>query len=145
MFILEAIYNFRDVMAAAATIGGAETTLSGFVNPFSAMRPPLASIGHWALVNLMLTVVTVLIMLAMLVTDLFMRNIRLVSVLASIVAIIFFVSTQDMTLPMGLADRWTGWHAVIVAAAIVIAFLSRTESEESNENAADEAVNDYEM
>jgi len=142
MFILEAIFNFRDVMVAVATMGGAETPLSGFVNPFSAMKPPLASIGHWALVNLILTIVTVLIMLAMFVTDLFMRNIRLVSVLASIVAIIFFVSSQDMTLPMGLADKWTGWHFVIMAAAIVIAFLSRNESEESKENAADEAIND---
>jgi len=110
---------------------------------------PMASFVYWALLNLILTIVTGLVMVMLLATYFFKRKdeneddpnydeekvkkhlgLRLITVAATVIAIILFILTQDMTLPMGMTDQWTIWHVVIAVAAIVLAFFSKKKYEE---------------
>ena len=110
-------------------------------------RPPLASFAAWALLNLILTVVTGLIMIALMVTYFMKRKedeeqedkeekvkkhlpLRLITIAATVVAIILFILTENMALPMVFIDQWTIWHVVITAATVVLAALSMKKYEE---------------
>ena len=105
-----------------------------------AMQAPLASGAAWALLNLMLTIVTVLMMIALAVTyfipgrdenELGSTKIRknpgtrLLTVAAAASAIILFLLTENMALPMTIADKWTIWHIVITAAASFLTMISK--------------------
>jgi hypothetical protein len=112
---------------------------------------PLANIASWALLNLMLTIVTGLTMVALLATYFLRRKeeeeekeedsdsekkinkhliARLITIAATVIAIILFVVTQNMELPMILADKYTIWHVIIVAATVVLAFISKKNYED---------------
>ena len=103
----------------------------------------------WHLLNLMLTILTGLIMVALFVTFFFKRKdeneddpdydeekvkkhlwARLITIITTVVAIVLFVLTQDMSLPMAWTDQYTVWHIVIAAATVVLAFLSTKKYEE---------------
>ncbi|MCL1846466.1 MAG: hypothetical protein FWF91_00675, partial [Coriobacteriia bacterium] len=48
---------------------------------------------------------------------------RIVAAALSVVAIILFFVTQDLTLPMGMFDQWTVWHVIIfIVLAVFAAF-----------------------
>ena len=99
-------------------------------------RPPLAVFATWALLNLLFTIATGVITIALLVTYFKKRKeengetakkhlaLRLIAIAATAVSIILFIITQDMALSMFLADQWTIWHVVITAATVVLAVLS---------------------
>jgi len=116
-------------------------------------RPPLAAAGlaSWALLNLILTVATALIMVALIGTYFNKRRrdedeaneygeekvkkylgLRLISVVTAVIAFILFVFTQDMTLPIAFTDTWTIWHVVITAAAVLLAVFSMKKYEEED-------------
>ena len=109
---------------------------------------PGTNYAAWALLNLILTIVTALTMIALFVTYFinrrdededdpdYERNIkkylgfRLITIAAAIIAALLFVLTEDMSLTMTFTDQWTVWHVVITAAAIILAFFSRKKYEE---------------
>ena len=116
--------------------------------------PPLANIAAWALLNLILTIVTVIIMLLLLITYFVKKKddredeydydqeseqkvrkhlvFRLLTIATTVVAIILFIMTEDMSLPMGLYDNWTIWHVVITAVTVLLAILSRKKYEKND-------------
>ena len=142
----------------AITIEGEDTPLTIEPEPapqaapeittIEADRVPLANIASWALLNLMLTIVTGLIMVALFATYFIKRKdddeddpdkeqkvkrhllARLITIATTVVAIILFVMTQDMSLPMIFADQYTIWHIVIAAVTVFLALLSKKDYEE---------------
>ena len=158
------------VVPAAATPaittapGEALTTIKEAPAPLAALAPtvipaervPLANVASWALLNLMLTIVTGLIMAALFVTYFFRKKdeneddpdtdqkvrkhlfVRLITIATTAVAIILFILTQDMSLPMIFIDQYTIWHIVIAAATVLLAGVSRKsyEDEELEEERA---------
>ena len=154
-----------DPPGVTTTINGTDTPLASTIIPPEA--PPLANIFSWALLNLILTIVVGLIMIALLVTTFFKRRkedeekeehnnenedeekekikkyigLRLLSIVATVIAIILFILTQDMRLPMVFVDKWTIWHVIIVAATLILAWFSRKKyEEEDDETLTDEAI-----
>jgi len=116
-------------------------------------KPPLAVFVTWALMNLILTVITAALMVVLLINysqrvkSEFKENsdnarnhliIRLGAIAATAIAVILFVVTQDMRLPMFLADNLTLVHFVITAAVAVLAVLGLRKNE-SKEEIADNA------
>ena len=127
-------------------------------------KPPLAGIDgdHWALINLICMLLTWLT--AIVAGILYIRRrrqapdegeeydeaeeyedpqklkrkgwLRLITVLAAIVSLIVFIFTEDMTLPMKLVDEWTIWMIIILAAALLLALISRKVTEEIEETEA---------
>ena len=129
---------------------------------------PLANRGVWALVNLILTILTVLGSLLLLLGYLGKKdqkatdedgNVildengeetlayslkkkgfwRLFSLVPAIGAIIAFILTEDMRLPMVLVDRWTLLMIVIALIQVIVAFFSKKKKEEPEKE--DQAVN----
>ena len=111
------------------------------------INPPLASSASWALLNLILTIVTGLIMISLMITYFTKRRedeeqegkeekvkkylaLRLITIAAAVVAIILFVLTQNMALPMIFIDQWTIWHVIITAATLMLAAFSMKKYEE---------------
>ena len=113
---------------------------------------PLAATAAWALLNLILTIITGLVMIWLFISYLFKKKdededdpdkdenvkkhfgIRLISIIATVVAIIVFILTEDMTLPMQWTDKWTIWMAVILLAQLIIAGFSKKKYEEEDLN-----------
>jgi len=107
-------------------------------------RPPLAETGTWAVLNLILTIATCLIMLLLLVAYFRKRKgkearkhpgLSLLTLAAAVVAVILFIRTENMGLLMGIADSWTLWHAGITVAALVLAIFSRNKHEDKDADA----------
>jgi len=145
-------------------INGMETPLAGVVVPIEALRPPLANIMAWALMNLILTLVAVLIVAALLLTALKNRKkeneyeeydedpdhemqkakkhmgLRLLSVVAAVIAVLLFIFTQDMSQPMIFIDPLTIWHLAIVAVTVLLAWFSRKKYEEDDEDLEKQAI-----
>ena len=110
-------------------------------------KPPLAVFAVWALMNLVLTILTGLIMF-MVLFSYFRKSsdaarngsekpgprsaprpgirlaLRLLTVAATAVAVILFATTQNPTLPAVLFDQYTTRHLVILAASAALAVLS---------------------
>ena len=119
---------------------------------------PLAMGGAWALVNLILTVLTVLGSVMLLVGyigkkqkerededgnvilnaegEAEMDDIkkkggwRLASILPAVAAVIAFILTENMRLPMVLVDKWTLLMIVIALVQLLVAYFSRKETQE---------------
>ena len=121
--------------------------------PLAAPTLPL----HWALVNLLLSILTVIIMLLLMVTyftnkreeeeentgkeeerdqdkDKVKRKgfFRLVAVIVAIVSVVVFILTEDMRLPMVLIDRWTLLMAIIALIQVVVALISKKKYEDAD-------------
>ena len=112
---------------------------------------PLAANNTWALLNLIMTVITGIIS-AVLLTGYFGKKedeedenedaetkrkglVRLASLIPAAGAIIAFILTEDMTNMMAITDRWTILMAVILLIQAVTAILAKKEKEESEETA----------
>ena len=119
---------------------------------------PLAMGGAWALVNLILTVLTVLGSVMLLVGyigkkqkerededgnvilnaegEAEMDDIkkkggwRLASILPAVAAVIAFILTENMRLPMVLVDKWTLLMIVIALVQLLVAYFSRKKTQE---------------
>ena len=112
---------------------------------------PLAANNTWALLNLIMTVITGIIS-AVLLTGYFGKKedeedenedaetkrkglVRLASLIPAAGAIIAFILTEDMTNMMAFTDRWTILMAVILLIQAVTAILAKKEKEEPEETA----------
>jgi len=118
------------------------------------IRPPLAIFATWALLNLILTIITGLIMLLLLVSYFRKRKdetadgekfpdlrlgLRLLTIAATATAAVLFALTQDMSHSIALADRYTVWHFIFVIANVVLAILcmnKATDAQEASEETA---------
>ena len=58
---------------------------------------------------------------------------RLGTVLVAIISLIVFILTEDMTLPMKLVDEYTIWMIIFLAAALLLALISRKVTAEPEE------------
>ena len=112
---------------------------------------PLAANNTWALLNLIMTVITGLISAVLLVGYFGKKDdeeeenedaetkrkgiVRLASLIPAAGAIIAFILTEDMTNMMVLTDRWTILMAVILLIQAVTAILAKKEKAESEETA----------
>ena len=117
---------------------------------------PLAPMptGAWALVNLILMLLTVLASLLLLIGYLgkkkhterdeygneridYTRNKkgfwRVASLITAVAAVIAFVLTENMKLPMIMVDRWTLLMAVIAVLQLIVAVMSKKQKESQDE------------
>ncbi len=124
-------------------------------------QPPLAAVSAtWAVVNLILTVFTVLISIILLIVcvdkkkrnkedvkhvddedDTTMLNgfVKVSSTLIAILAILVFIFTEDMSLPVVIVDQWTIVMILILLAQMIVAFVfkkSNKNNEEKDEELA---------
>lgn len=114
---------------------------------------PLTSIskeGHWALINLIATILTIILALILLIMIFINKRkedekitvnnkvwLRIIEAIIAIFSGIIFLITEDTTLPMKLTDEWTILMIVILIINIIIAILSRRKikKEEDEEKA----------
>ncbi len=123
---------------------------------------PLAPGAAWALLNLILTIATCFMSIVLLV-NYFARKkgeeesekdkqmekaeteeekeevkhrgvMRLMSIIPAVVAVIVFILTEDMTLPMTIVDDWTWLMAAIAIAQVVVATFSKKHIEYNDED-----------
>ena len=121
--------------------------------------------GCWALVNLIITILTVLGSILLLIFYFGKKQKALVdengnpvlnaegeealeytrkkkgfwrifSIIPAVVAVVVFILTENMRLPMVLVDRWTILMVIIGLVQIVVALLSKKKKEEPEEEAA---------
>ena len=126
---------------------------------------PLAGLGTgaWALINLILTIVTTLLSILLLIGSIGKKkkalededgNVvldengkevmeyeknkkglwRLISIIPALIAIIVFIFTEDMTLPMIFVDKWTILHVVIALVQVVVMVLCKKKKDENDED-----------
>ena len=126
---------------------------------------PLAGLGTgaWALINLILTIVTTLLSILLLIGHIGKKkkalededgNVvldengkevmeyeknkkglwRLISIIPALIAIIVFIFTEDMTLPMIFVDKWTILHVVIALVQVVVMVLCKKKKDENDED-----------
>jgi hypothetical protein len=102
-------------------------------------EPPAAPFNqsNWSLFNLILTIITGAIMIALIAIWLSNRKrdednavnwkpaFRVVSIAATAVAVVIFFLTEDLTQPMIMIDNYTIYHALIAAVQVVTAVISR--------------------
>ena len=118
-----------------------------------AQTPLAGGDAAWALLNLILTILTVLGSVILLVGYLGKKRKedeegneeytvkkhggwRLASLIPAIGAIIAFILTEDMSLPMVFVDRWTLLMVIIAVIQIVVAVLSLKDKQEPDEDDA---------
>ena len=119
--------------------------------------------GAWALINLILTIVTTLLSILLLIGYIGKKkkalededgNVvldengkevmeyeknkkglwRLISIIPALIAIIVFIFTEDMTLPMIFVDKWTILHVVIALVQVVVMVLCKKKKDENDED-----------
>ena len=126
---------------------------------------PLAGLGTgaWALINLILTIVTTLLSILLLIGYIGKKkkalededgNVvldengkevmeyeknkkglwRLISIIPALIAIIVFIFTEDRTLPMIFVDKWTILHVVIALVQVVVMVLCKKKKDENDED-----------
>lgn len=120
------------------------------------MAAPLAmpQRGTWALINLIMTVGSVLIALGMLITFIFKKTYedeeehpkeedegkhkltKILGLLPAVLAVMMFILTEDMSLPMVLVDKWTIPMVLIFAISVVLAGLTQNKKKEEEEEEA---------
>ena len=138
-------------------IGDDETPL-GWFNKLWEGLVPLSSFSVWALLNLILTIVTGLIMAVPFIVQYRKRRamkmegqdeyedrldqsgnskkrlwFRLATIVTALAAIALFAMTSDTSLPMVMTDSWTGGHIAIAAATLALAVLAREKREDKEE------------
>ena len=112
--------------------------------------PQAAPEGAWALLNLILTIISCIIAIVLIFakkkseneeyTDEEKKDIRgikrfkIYSILIGIISIIVFILTEDMTLPMVLIDKWTILMAIFTIVEIINIFIIRHKSKEEDED-----------
>ena len=113
-------------------------------------QSPLAANGSWALLNLIMTIITGIIS-AVLLVGIFGKNeeeneegeeveierkrlARLMSLIPAIGAAIIFIITEDMSNPMVLVDGWTILMAVILLIQAVVAMIAKKSKDENEDD-----------
>ena len=61
------------------------------------------------------------------------RKSKFLGILPAIGAVIAFILTEDMRLPMILVDKWTLLMLIILAVNLILAFLTRNKDKEKDE------------
>jgi hypothetical protein len=100
----------------------------------------------WALINLLLTILTGLLMISALVMIYrnkkneridakYANGLRIFNIAAVIVAVVMFILTEDMTQPMQLTDKWTIWMAVIAIVEVIFTVVSALKHSEEEDDA----------
>ncbi|WP_462245997.1 FILTED domain-containing surface protein, partial [Faecalitalea cylindroides] len=130
-----------------------ETPLSdGDVEEVEDNETPKGNNGIWALINLIAAIVTVILGLILLLSkrhrndeeeDEEERQARIergeekeqeqkrgwickvLGVIVAIASVVFFILTEDMSLPMALTDKWTIWMIVIAIVELVLVLVGR--------------------
>lgn len=121
---------------------------------------PLASGKSWALLNLILAILTVVVSVVLLVGYFFGKkkdqeeddeiqtyqdeeqqkelkrkgSARILSILPAVVSVIFFILTENMRNPMIFVDKWTLWMAVFAIANVALAILSKKTRKDDDDN-----------
>ena len=120
--------------------------------------PMAASLGHWALLNLLSMILTALISLLLLIF-IFVRKrrkdddpedektedaeetkvkkrvlLRLLGVIPAVAAILLFFLTEDMSQPMILSDKWTIAMIFILFVEFIVAIAARKKEDDDNED-----------
>ncbi|MDY6067287.1 MAG: MBG domain-containing protein, partial [Candidatus Faecousia sp.] len=131
---------------------------AGPVEEIADEETPLAMGGAWALVNLILTVLTVLGSILLLIgyigkkqkeredengnvilnaegeaeTDDIKKKggWRLASIIPAVAAVIAFILTENMRLPMVLVDKWTLLMVIIALVQLLVAYFSKKKTQE---------------
>lgn len=102
---------------------------------------PMAN-GKWALVNLVLMILTVLASLLMLLGVIGKKRgrnnksfWRIASLIPAIGALAAFVLTENMKLPMAMVDRWTLLMVIIAVLQGIVAVMSKKQNESEDDGA----------
>ena len=102
---------------------------------------PMAT-GKWALVNLVLMILTVLASLLMLLGVIGKKRgrnnksfWRIASLIPAIGALAAFVLTENMKLPMAMVDRWTLLMVIIAVLQLIVAAMSKKQNESEDDGA----------
>lgn len=102
---------------------------------------PMAN-GAWALVNLVLMILTVLASLLMLLGVIGKKRgrnnksfWRIASLIPAIGALAAFVLTENMKLPMAMVDRWTLLMVIIAVLQLIVAAMSKKQNESEDDGA----------
>ena len=102
---------------------------------------PMAN-GKWALVNLVLMILTVLASLLMLLGVIGKKRgrnnksfWRIASLIPAIGALAAFVLTENMKLPMAMVDRWTLLMVIIAVLQLIVAAMSKKQNESEDDGA----------
>ncbi|MDR3315431.1 MAG: InlB B-repeat-containing protein, partial [Coriobacteriales bacterium] len=97
--------------------------------------PPAATPqGHWSLANLDLAIVAAFILgLLLLNRKKKIPALTPMVALATVVSVVLFLLTQDLSQPMQLVDTWTILHVIIVAVQLGVWFLLKNSGEEEQE------------
>lgn len=94
---------------------------------------------NWALVNLILMIISILVLIKLPRKNdeekdyEYKHHNNIISVILAIAAVIMFILTENIWLPMTLVDSWTIWMAIICGGAIIARFFSHTTKEEVKE------------
>ena len=107
---------------------------------------PLAQTGVWALINLICAAATALLSLIMLAVYFGKRRnedeqieeenvskVRIASMIPAIGAIIAFILTENMSLPMAMVDKWTVLMIAILAIQAGVGLFAKLRDNEENE------------
>jgi hypothetical protein len=121
----------------------------------SSVVPPKTE-GNWALVNLILSIVGVVMAIIVTIRALLLKKKEnnkkedynkeekrmqrktwlLVTIALAIIGIVVFLFTEDMSLPMRMVDKWTIVHAILLIAefAAIACIFKRKNTSENNQN-----------
>ena len=117
-------------------------------------------LGSWALINLICTILSVLLSLLVLIFYLGKNKkkadededeaqtedaekdqkikkkgiLRIMDIIPAVVAVITFILTEDMSLPMVLTDKWTLLMVVILLVDVVVAVFTKKSTKDAEEN-----------
>lgn len=139
-----------DNTIAAAEIADEQTPMAAVPATITDSQSPLAANGSWALLNLIMTIITGIIS-AVLLVGIFgkkedenedgeeveikrHRLARLMSLIPAIGAVIIFIITEDMSNPMALVDGWTILMAVILLIQVVVAMIAKKSKGENEDD-----------
>jgi len=111
--------------------------------------------GTWALINLIMTIGSVIIALGMLITFIFKKTYeddeeeyseeedegkhkltKVLGLLPAVLAVMMFILTEDMSLPMVLVDKWTIPMVLIFVISVVLAGLTQNKKKDEEEEEA---------
>ena len=118
---------------------------------------PKTLAAYWALINLICAILTAILSIIMLIRYFTRRKeedeetgeeekvqrkgkLRIASIIPAIGAIIAFILTEDITLPMQLIDKWTVLMIVILAIQVLVAIFANFRRDDDDEEEEAEAA-----
>jgi len=117
---------------------------------------PLDPGAAWALINLLCTILSVALAVALFIkkkedeeaknqeeiesTNRRIRNMKIVAVVLAVAAIIIFIFTEDMTLPMTMVDKWTILMAVIAVGSVITTWLGYRRTDKDDQQGSEQQL-----